>query len=101
VPVAVTVALSPRYSRKVGVDEVSMTTTDPSNARLKPALDDVRAEVDVLDPGVGEVDLAPEENAPAHRDALGVKAVAQRVVAEVEGKKGDEEEGAEDERERR
>ncbi len=89
---------SSRPSSVISAVELAARGLDLDPREAEPALDDVADEVDVLDARVGEVDLAPEEDAPAHRDALGVEAVAQRVVAEVERRERDEEERAEDER---
>src|SRR5262249_7307860 len=49
----------------------------------EPPLDNVAREVDVLNSRVRQVDLAVKQDAPAHRNPLGVESVPHRVIAEV------------------
>jgi len=52
--------------------------------QAEPALEDARAQVNVLDAGVGQVGFPAEQDADLHVDALLVQAVAERMIAEVE-----------------
>ena len=66
--------------------------------QAEPALDDVARQMDVLDAGVRQRDLAPEQDSPAHRDAFRVDFVTQRVVSEIQHEHEDREAGSGPER---
>src|SRR5437764_993586 len=54
----------------------------------EPPLDDSRAEMDVLDAGVGKINFAAEQDAHFHVNPLLIETIAESMIAEVQIRNG-------------
>src|SRR6478609_10362954 len=52
--------------------------------QAQPSLDESRAQMNVLNPGIGQIHLPPEQDADLHVNALVIETIAQRVIAKVQ-----------------
>lgn len=61
--------------------------------KAEPALNDAAIYVNVLDAAIGEGDFVPEKDTDGHGDTVGVKAITQGVIPEIQDWEDDEKPG--------